>query len=368
LRLAKRIERSGKRGLRSILKKVLRIPPLALEDFDGKSVSKILVVRQDSRLGNIILMTPLLSGLAAAFPGARVDVLVSEGFEDVLENHEAVGRVVAFRKSRARLSPLWFLKFLFMIRGEGYDLAIDVSDGRHFSFNNVLLTSLSGARYRYGYDREDASRFLNLTVPVPPEGTHMADALFRLVSYLAPETGEFPMSYTVTEEDGSFARQWLDECGIGGFDSFFVVHPGGRGKKQWGAANFAELIDRLTSKLGVRMVVIGGPAEDEVMDELSERAESPFEILQDITVGQMAAVIERCDLFISNDTGPMHLAAALGKPVIGIFVSSDYRVYGPRGEKSRIVVRSEGKPTVEDVEIAVMDLLKSQAGLGFDAV
>jgi len=362
LNAQKRIERSGKKLLRNVLKRILRPAPLQPEDFDGDSIEKILVVRQDSRVGNLVIMTPLIRGLKTAFPGARLDVLVSEGYEDVLADFPDIDRFVVFKKQGARLCPWSYPLFVAGLRKESYDLAVDVSDGRHFSFNNVLLTALSGARYSLGYDREEAGSFLNLIVPVPPDDIHMADAVFGLAGFLSPEAAAPPMSFYTSDDDKAFAQQWLKECGINEFDAYFVVHPGGRGKKQWGTGHFAELIDRIAHDVGVRMVVIGGRAEDDLIETIVDGTESPFEILQDVTVGQMAAVIERCDMFVSNDTGPMHVAVALNRPTVGIFITSNYHVYGPRGRNSRTVISSHGIPTVDDVFLAVMDLLDVSTG------
>ena len=143
-----------------------------------------------------------------------------------------------------------------------------------------------------------------------------------------------------------------------------VVHPGGRGGKQWGPVHFADLIDRLQTDLGVRIVVIAGPAETEILALIEEMTDAPYEVLDRPGIRRMPAVIERCDLFISNDTGPMHVASALGRPTVGIFTSSDYRVYGPRGRTGRVVAAEDGNPACDDVLVAIMDLLGGIDGGG----
>ncbi|MCD6308992.1 MAG: glycosyltransferase family 9 protein, partial [Candidatus Latescibacteria bacterium] len=215
MRLGKRIERYGKQRLLGVLKGLFRIERAAFSDFDRDSVSKILVVRQDSRLGNLVLMTPLLAGLREAFPGARIDVLVAEGFHDVYRNCPFVDSLLVFEKRKARLFPWWYPAFVRRLRGIGYDLAVEVSNGHVFSFNNVLLTALAGARYSVGYDRKDAGSFLNLLVPVPPEDMHMADAMFGLVKFLSPGVHCLPARYFLGETDREFADIWMAEQGYG---------------------------------------------------------------------------------------------------------------------------------------------------------
>jgi ADP-heptose:LPS heptosyltransferase len=286
--------------------------------------------------------------------------MISEGFEGVLSVNPCINRLFVFRKKAARYIPWIFPRFVRDIRHERYDLAIDVSDGHHVSFNNTLLTALSGARYRMGYDREGAGDFLNVIVPRPPDNVHMADAMIGLARYLDTSVPDYPMTFYVTDSDRASMSAWLRDRNIGEMDSFFVIHAGGRGRKQWGIDMFAELIGMIESRIGVKIVLIGGPSEHDIISDIRKRADIPFEVLSGVTVGEMAAVIERCDMFISNDTGPMHVSSALGKPTVGIFHTSNYRVYGPRGPNGRIVAASSGKPSVEDVMMAVMDIIEGR--------
>ena len=343
--------------LRRFLGGMLAPKTVPLDGIDLGSIRRVLIVRQDARLGNLVLMTPLLGAVRDTFGGCELDVLVSRGFEEILADDPNIDRLEILDRRAARLMP-WLLPHLMLgIRRRRYDLAIDASDGRHVSLLNVLLTALSGAEYRLGYDREDAASFLNLLVPPPDADIHMADALASVVTELATDVRIGPMMVVLADEEREFADGWLSERGITDLESFFVIHPGGRGKKQWGPVHFADLIDRLHTDLGVRLVVIAGPAEEEILALIADMTDAPYEVLDRPAVRRMAAVIERCDLFISNDTGPMHVASALGRPTVGIFTSSNYRTYGPRGYAGRVVAAEDGNPTCDDVMVAITDLL-----------
>jgi heptosyltransferase-2/heptosyltransferase-3 len=353
----KYLERYGKRIIRSVARHVLKSDRIRAEEIDTDLIARILVVRQDGRLGNLVLMSPLLSALKAALPDAVLDVLISEGFEEVLAVNPNVDHVRVFRKRRAQLLPWTYVGLIRELRKAKYDLAVDVSNGYHFSLNGALLTRLSGARCRVGYDREDAGAFMNVLVPLPPPDTHMADAMRDIVKPILPGILEYRMAFYVSEGDRNFAAVWLHEHDITEYDSYFFIHPGGKGEKRWGARNFAGLIDRIAGVTGARMVVAGSAHEHEIIQEMSRLSRCGFDVLVGVTVGQMAAVIERCDLFISGDTGPMHVAAALGRPVVAVFLSSDYRVFGPRGKYGRIVAAEDGPVTIDDVVTAIWDIL-----------
>lgn len=356
MKLIKRIERSGKRCIRNVLRVIIKPVPLKSKDFHTKTVTRILIVRQDSRLGNLVLMTPLLSALKAAIPHAEVDVLISAGFEDILSENPNIDRVILFEKKSARLMPWRYPVLIMNLRKRKYDLAIDVSDGYHFSLNNVLLTAFSGARYRLGYDRDGAKSFLNLLVPLPPENTYMSDALLWLVKDILPVDGDLPITFYLSNTDRIFADEWLRDHDIKEFDSFFAIHPGGKGRKKWGEENFAVLIDRINDKIGVKIVVIGGKAEKKTINSIKKLSKTHFDVLENVKIGQMAAVIENCDMFISCDTGPMHVSVALDRPTVAIFISSNFRVYGPRGKNSRIVISKSDDSSCDDIMFAIMDL------------
>jgi len=353
----KRVERYCKRCIKNILKGIIKPVSLKSKDFSLETISRILVIRQDSRLGNLVLMSPLLNDLKSAFPNAEIDVLISEGFEEILSRNPNVDSILVFEKTKSRLIPWSYPLFILNLRRNKYDLAIDVSDGYHFSFNNVLLTYLSGARYRLGYDRGDARSFLNILVPLPPKNTYMSDALLGLAKFISPNVGKFPMTYYLSDSDKRFADKWLRIHNIMDFDSFFAIHPGGKEKKRWGAKNFAALIDRINEEIGTKVVVIGGKSEKNIVNNIKDFSKTQLEVLENVKVGEMAAVIDRCNIFISGDTGPMHVAAALNRPTIGIFISSNFHVYGPHGKNNRIVISKGNDSSCDDVMVAIMDLL-----------
>ncbi len=151
----KSLERFGKCIIRGIIRFLPGSGRIRPEDVDISSIFRILVIRQDARLGNLVLMSPLLGALREAFPDAELDVLISEGFESILAGNPNVTRVLVFEK-QIRLKMLWkYLGVVDDLRIARIDLAVDVSTATFFPERSVL-TRLSGARYRIVYDRGDA--------------------------------------------------------------------------------------------------------------------------------------------------------------------------------------------------------------------
>ena len=123
MKLVKRIERSGKRCIRNILKIIIKPVPVSYKNFHADTITRILVVRQDSRLGNLVLMSPLLSALKAAISHTEIDVLISEGFEEVLSENPNIDNVIVFEKRNARLMPWRYLLLIMNLRKYKYDIA-----------------------------------------------------------------------------------------------------------------------------------------------------------------------------------------------------------------------------------------------------
>ncbi len=358
----KRSERFAKKCIRHILGHFISAAPLDSSAIRSGEIQRILAVRQDARLGNLVLMSPFLSAVKAALPNAELDVLISEGFGEVLAENPNVDNIIEFEKKRTRLMPWNYFNLIKKVRDRKYDIAFDISDGRHFSLNNVLLTAFSGATFRIGYDRGDANSFLNVLLPQPEQDTHMSKAILGLADKLSPIVGEYSMTYYLSDDDRSFAGTWLNDHEIHDIDSFFAIHPGGKGRKKWKPELFADLVDKIDESLGVKIVVLGGKAEDETIRIIKQHANARFEVLKNVSVGQMAAVIDRCDMFISGDTGPMHVSVALRRPTVALFISSNQYVYGPRGENSRIVTSRGEDISIENIIMAILDLYGIDTG------
>ena len=161
----KRIERLGKKLLVLILGFFLKQEKLNPEDVDLSRIERILVIRQDDRIGNLILTTPLLSALRRFFPKAQISFLASKTFHTLFCNSSLVDQIFVAKKRQYIFHPLSLVSFIRKVRKQKFDLAFDASDESSFSLNNSFMAYLSGARYRIGYKKPNSGLFLNLQVP-----------------------------------------------------------------------------------------------------------------------------------------------------------------------------------------------------------
>jgi ADP-heptose:LPS heptosyltransferase len=360
--LFKSIELKGKELLFRVLKLFLKSAgeeSLEPKDVDLHRIKKILVVRQDDRIGNLILTTPLLSALRRSFPKAEIWYLASQTFHTLFSRSRLVDRILVARKRLYIFHPLALLLFIRKIRRQRFDLAIDASDENNFSLNNSFLVLLSGASYRIGYEKPRSSLFLNLQVPPSQIRRHASETYLDLFRYLVGDVQSNDLRVNVDPERAAAAEAYLERKGVKSGDFLVGMHIGGRLGKRWQPENFRELAAWLTSTLRAKVIVFWGPEEKAVVRQFGKN--NSHQIISDLFgLPMLAALIQRCGLFISPDTGAMHLSVAVGTPTLALFLDSDEVKFGPQGTKHRVLTASDGTLSVETVKKAVQEMTKSR--------
>jgi heptosyltransferase-3 len=363
----KAIERRGKRLIMAFLGSLLGKHPASTKRVSGKYLRRILVVRQDERLGNVLLITPLLARLRRALPGAHVSVLVSRRFAEVLRGNADIDRILTFDKRQLLHNPLRLAALVRTLRKGSYDLAIDCGPIDDVSLNNSLLTYLSGAPLRLGHRRGESHLFLNLQVPPGGGDRPEADRHLDLLRHLFGEgsigkTSAALLRISLRPEERARALQRWQAWGLSGTEKVVAVHVGGRGGKQWGLERFLSLAHRLISREGVKVVLFWGPGEKELVQRLKKNTLPGLYLSPLLAVRDLAAQLELCTVFVCNDTGPMHLASAVGTPTVAIFLKPNFARYGPRGVDHIVAYRPDGEVSLDDVHRAVRQLLGRASG------
>jgi heptosyltransferase-3 len=357
----KSIELKGKELLFRVLKLFLKSAgeeSVEPEDVDLRRIKRILVVRQDDRIGNLILTTPLLSALRRAFPRAEIWYLASKTFHTLFSRSNLVDRILVARKRLYIFNPLALLLFIGKIRRQRFDLAIDASDENNFSLNNSFLVLLSGAPYRIGYEKPRSSLFLNLEVPPSQTRRHASETYLALLRYLVRDVQSNGLKVDVDPKRAAAAEAYLKDKGVKSGDLLVGMHIGGRLRKRWPPENFRELADWLTTTFGAKVIVFWGPEEKAAIRRFGRS--NTHQIISDLVgLPMLAALIRKCSLFISPDTGAMHLSVAVGTPTLALFLDSDEVKFGPRGDKHRILSAANGKLSAEQVEETLQEMAKS---------
>lgn len=291
---------------------------------------RILVIKL-RYVGDVLLATPVLTRLREGFPKASLVMLVNPGTDGVVRGHPALDEVWVVERGH------WLRQWRFVreLRGRRFDLVIDLTD----SDRSAALSWLSRAPTRVGYNSEDRRRGSLYTRIVEADRFGMHTVRYHLAATDALGlSGPTPDPVlTVAPESRSAADRLLQEMGIETTRPLVCVHPGARWWfKSWPAERFAALADLIQTETPAQALVLGGEQERPVSGRIAETMKTPVRSLVGRTgLQELAAVLTRAVLMVSNDNGPMHMAAALHVPVIGLFGPSDPAVWGPWGEGHR---------------------------------
>jgi ADP-heptose:LPS heptosyltransferase len=319
--VAKRFGRAGSGALRSLLRTALPKPRPVAAPLEARAIKRVLIVRQDSRLGNLLLLTPLLKGLRVAFPASVTDLLVSDAYGEVLRQDPNIHEQFVLPKEMFWPDPTLPVRLLWTLRRRRYDVAIDASAMHAFSLSSALITALSGARRTVGFDRGDARVFLNEPVPQPHLPLHETQIQLCLLRHLVavgmegPESAR-PECHLSGEERAEGRRLWASWGLAANSVALFV---GARAEKRWPMESFLGLAGRICAE-GRRCVIFGGPAEKALVEGLG--LPSGAFLAPSLPLRRFAAVLAQARAMVTADTGPMHLAVALGVPTVELFLGS----------------------------------------------
>jgi heptosyltransferase-1 len=311
----------------------------SLSEILGRRPPGKVCIIKPSSLGDVVHSVPILPELRRLWPDAHLTWVVSGSFRSLLEGREDLDRVIPYEKGPSGVS--WKgLRGLASVCGtlarEGFDLTIDLQG----LLRSGLMTAATRAPVRVGLDdaREGARRFYTHRVDAPRARVHAVDRVMIVAEALggAPSTPEF--SLPIRPEDDA----WADRTLAAAPAPRMVVNVGSRWlTKRWPVGQFAEVARRAVAEFGAGIVAVGAPEDRPLVDALREAmGRTPvLDLCGATTLLQLGALARRSDVYLSNDTGPLHLAAATGVTVVGIYTCTDPGLTGPYGPNS-VAVKS----------------------------
>ena len=304
---------------------------------------RILVVKLD-HLGDVLLATPVFSNLSQAYPDAELHALVGAWSRVVLEKHPDVNKVLEYNSPAfCRTGPPTSLKQTFQLyralRRQKYDLMVELrNDWRIvcFSLLRVAPKRLDRATLQV-VNKLGFARFTGIH-----ETTRNLDVLDKAGIPTPIKTTTF----SVTAEDKKWAANFLTAHQMGEERPLIAIHPGSPiPLKRWMPERYAELADWLIARKRAKILFVGVADEIPIITEIQRlmQAES-INIAGRTTLTQLASILHISNVFIGNDSGPMHLAAAVGTPTIGLYGPGDPTRFGPVGTKCRTIQRKTDCP------------------------
>ena len=312
--------------------------PLGPARWDWRDVRRVLVVRMRS-IGDTVLATPSLFALRRFLPDAKIDVLLESWVAPVLEGLDSVDNVITVERgstaSRARV--------VRRLRASRYDVAYNLHGGT----TATILMRAASAKHRVGYASYQYSRLLNH--PAPPssqlwgmEKTHSVEQQLALLGWTGvPVSDRPPTMLTVTEQSRVSVSARLLAAGVDDDRPLALLHPAAAfDTKQWATSNFARVAEQLSER-GFNCIAISAPNQTGVIAALLEHSTAPITTFTDLSLPEVTAMSARSRLFVGNDSGIAHIAAAVKTPSVVIFGSSNVAHWRPWTTAPSEIVREE---------------------------
>lgn len=284
--------------------------------IDKKDVKRILFITL-TNIGDIILSTPIITALKREFSKARIDVMVGPLGRDIFIRDPRIFKVITYNKHLPLQEKQRLVRKLKSMK---YDLVIDLK--------NSLFPILVGSRYR--------------TSPIhsaPKNIMHKKEFHLWKLKYLGIDVGDESFSVHIGKKDRDYVDALLEN--VPNQDKIVTVSPTAKSLiKRWKKNGFAQLGDRLIDKLNMSIVMIGDNIDKEIIEDIiSDMKFKPSNFAGLTTIPQLAYLLERSRLLITNDSAPMHIGCTSGTKVLAIFGPTDPRKYGPRGRDDRVLKR-----------------------------
>jgi lipopolysaccharide heptosyltransferase III len=290
----------------------------------------VLVIRLRS-IGDVVLTLPALQALHDWRPDLRIHLLVEPLCAPLVERHPAISEVIVLRK---------FWDTVAQLRRRRFAIAFNMHGGPTSAF----LTRLSSAPVRVCWAQRQFSSFYNVHVPIhfPVCGRiEMHTAEHRLQQFLYTGLPEKPLPAAklyVDPNSAAFVREKLAQQGIQPDEPYAVLRPGaGQANKRWPVERFAAIARWLRETHGMAAVINLGPGDEPIAPAVKEHFASVGRIVDSLDLRGLIALLAGASFFLGNDTGPTHIAAALGKKSVVIFGASDSRVWSPWKTEYRLV-------------------------------
>lgn len=272
-----------------------------------------ILVLSFSHIGDAVLSTCLITPLRRRFPGSHLSYLLNPESAPVLDGDPRIDELLIYDKRRLHRGLKGKLRLMRELRGKGFDLVIDLRD--------VPWSGLVG-RERWRIRRE-----------IGRSRRHAVERYLDVLRIHEIDVRRAKPEIELRGEEIESADRFLAERGADEGERFIGIHPGGGWPyKLWGTDRFSELAERLSERLGLRVLLFAGPGEEDLVESIEKKVRGKAIGCVGLPLRTVAALMRRCSVYVGNDTGTTHLAAAVGVPTVALFGPTDHLRSSPYGE------------------------------------
>jgi lipopolysaccharide heptosyltransferase II len=306
-----------------------------MQNTDKDNLKRILIVNVNW-LGDVLFSTVAIKAIKKRYPDCFLGCVVTPRCKQILEDNPYVDEILTFDERQKHKSLVSKVKFILKLRKKKFDAVVLF----HRSFTRLLICYLAGIKRRIGYYRKKGGFLLTDKIELPGKQVHRAEYFTHLVSSLKVEIKERNYEFFVNKNSYNDVKSILSENGLSSNEKIIVLNPGGNwALKRWPVENFAKLADKINEELNMKVVISGANKDIELADKIVSMMKTKALILAGRTdLKGLAALFKMADAVVSADSGPMHLAAAVGSPVISIFGPTSPKITGPYSSEGNYLV------------------------------
>jgi len=300
---------------------------------------KILII-QTAFIGDVILVTPLLETLAQEFKELQLSVVVTPQGKEILDGNPNIHEIIVYDKKGKDKGFFKFLNMVKKIKGKKFDIAIIP----HRYLRSNLLAYLAKIPTRIGFDTSTGSFLLTDKIPYL-KNKHEVERNLDLAQVITPgiKVGKRNLSIYLTDKEKEFAKEFLKVYNVTN-DFLIGFAPGSVwATKRWTTSGYAQVGDELSKMYQAKIIIFGSKNDIKLADEIKNKMNTtPIIAAGKTNLKELSALIARCNLFVTNDTAPMHIAMAFNIPTVAVFGPTTLDIgFGPYG-KNFVVVERKG--------------------------
>ncbi|WP_299980341.1 lipopolysaccharide heptosyltransferase II [Desulfobacula sp.] len=297
-----------------------------------------IMIRAANWVGDAIMTTPVIRAVRKNFPKATITVLAKPWVIPVYKNNPYVDKIMVYDSNNRHKKGFGTIKLAKDLREYQFDLAVLMQN----AFEAGLLSFLAGIKERVGYNTDARGLLLNRSIKLDPalKKGHLIDYYIGILKGASLVDDGRKLDLFLCESDREFANHFLEQEEFDSSKPVIGINPGATGgtAKRWFPERYAELCKKLARKFKVKILIFGGPQDNELGEYIAGLSkDSCINIAGTTSLGQAFALIEKCSLFVTNDSGLMHAAAALNINQAAVIGSTDYVATAPSNENSIMV-------------------------------
>ena len=303
-----------------------------------KEYKKILIFNVNW-LGDVLFSTAFIRNVRRSFPHSFIACIIPSRCYPVLKGNPHLNEVIIFDEKDRHRGVFQQLDFVRQLKAGKFDLVFLL----HRSFSRALICRLAGIPERIGhYNRKRGFLLTKKIIPPKRDSLHRIDYYLDIIEKFGLRVEDRYTEFFVSDEDIDFVEDFLKKNAVGPGDFIVVINPGGNWMpKRWPKEYWAELSDKLIEKLGAKVIITGARNDLSLVNQIKEKMkQAPLIACGFFNIKQLGALAKRADLFISADTGPLHIASSVGaKQIIAIFGPTAPEITGPFPSRNTIILQ-----------------------------